>query len=58
MADIQFMAFPRLPGYAEIGWSPATGRAWDEYRHRLAAHSLYLTAMGVNFYCSPQVPWP
>jgi hexosaminidase len=57
MADIEFMAFPRLPGYAEIGWSPATGRAWDEYRLRLAAHGPRLTALGVNFYRSPQVPW-
>ena len=56
--DVEFMAFPRLPGYAEIGWSPETGRNWDEYRIRLAAHGPRLTAMGVNFYRSPQVPWP
>jgi hexosaminidase len=57
MADIEFMAFPRLPGYAEIGWSPATGRGWDEYRLRLATHGPRLTALGVNFYKSTQVPW-
>ncbi len=57
IADIEFMAFPRLPGYAEIGWSPATGRAWEEYRLRLAAHGPRLTALGVNFYRSTQVPW-
>ena len=56
--DIEFMAFPRLPGYAEIGWSPATGRSWDEYRIRLGVHGLRLTAMGVNFYRSLLVPWP
>jgi len=58
IADVEFMAFPRLPGYAEIGWSPETGRNWDEYRIRLAAHGPRLTAMGVNFYRSPRVPWP
>jgi hexosaminidase len=56
--DVEFMAFPRLPGCAEIGWSPETGRNWDEYRIRLAAHGPRLTAMGVNFYRSPLVPWP
>ncbi len=55
--DIEFMAFPRLPGYAEIGWSPEEGRSWDEYRLRLAAHGLRWKAMDVNFYPSPQVPW-
>jgi hexosaminidase len=25
--DIEFMAFPRLPGLAELGWSKATGRS-------------------------------
>jgi hexosaminidase len=57
MADIEFMAFPRLPGCAEIGWSPVTGRSWSEYRTRLAAHGPRLTALGVNFYRSPEIPW-
>ncbi len=58
LADLEFMAFPRLPGYAEIGWSPADGRRWDEYRLRLGAQGPRLTAMGVSFYPSPEVPWP
>lgn len=58
IADVEFMAFPRLPGCAEIGWSPAAGRAWDDYKLRLGAHGERLSAMGVNFYRSPQVPWP
>ncbi len=55
--DIEFMAFPRLPGHAEIGWSPAEGRSWEEYRLRLAAHGPRFEAMEINFYRSPQVPW-
>ncbi|MCI0396299.1 MAG: family 20 glycosylhydrolase [Chloroflexi bacterium] len=55
--DIEFMAFPRLPGHAEIGWSPAGARSWDEYRLRLAAHGPRLAAMAVDFYQSPSVPW-
>lgn len=57
MDDIEFMAFPRLAGYAEIGWSPATGRSWDEYRTRLGAQATRLEAMGMNFFRSPLVPW-
>jgi hexosaminidase len=55
--DIEFMAFPRLPGLAELGWSPATGRSWDEYRFRLAAQGPRWDALGINYYRSPQVPW-
>jgi hexosaminidase len=55
--DIEFLAFPRLPGLAEIGWSRATGRSWAEYRHRLAAHGPRWDAMGINYHRSPQVPW-
>jgi hexosaminidase len=57
MADVEFMAFPRLTGYAEIGWSPAEGRSWDEYRLRLGAHGPRLAAMEVNFYRAAEVPW-
>ncbi len=55
--EVEWLAFPRLPGHAEIGWSQAECRGWEEYRLRLAAHGPRLTAMGVDFYRSPQVPW-
>jgi hexosaminidase len=54
--DLEYMAFPRLPGYAEIGWS-AAGRNFEEYKLRLAGHGPRLTGLGVNFYRSPLVPW-
>lgn len=56
-ADIEYMVFPRLLGVAEIAWSPAHGRAWDEYRTRLSAHGRRLAARGVNFYRDPCVDW-
>jgi hexosaminidase len=55
--DIEFMTFPRLAGHAEIGWSPAVGRNWEEFRERLGSHGPRWAIMGVNFYRSPQVPW-
>lgn len=57
MSDIEFMAFPRLAGVAEIGWSPAAARSWPSYRERLGAHGARWTALGVNFYRAPEVPW-
>jgi hexosaminidase len=56
--DLDFMTFPRLPGIAEIGWSPVEGRSWDSYRGRLAAHGARWTAAGIAFYRSPEVAWP
>ncbi len=56
LQDIEYMAFPRILGYAELGWSPAGG-SWDEYKLRLAAQGPRLAAMGINYYASPQVPW-
>ncbi|MBW2629860.1 MAG: family 20 glycosylhydrolase, partial [Deltaproteobacteria bacterium] len=57
-ADIDFMMFPRLLGYAELGWSPRDGRSWEEYRERLAQHGPRLDARDVAFYRSPLVDWP
>ena len=57
-ADIDFMMFPRLLGYAELGWSPRDERSWEEYRGRLAQHGLRLDSQGVAFYRSPLVDWP
>ena len=56
-ADIEYLMFPRLAGVAEIGWTPQRLRVWDDYRLRLAAQEPRWTALGINFYRSPQVPW-
>jgi hexosaminidase len=55
--DMDYMLFPRLPGCAEIGWTPQEKHRWEEYRQRLANHGKRLAAMGINFYRSPQVDW-
>ncbi len=56
-ADLDRMTFPWLIGYAEIGWSPAAGRNWLEYRKRLATHGSRLAALGVGFYQSREISW-
>ena len=55
--DIEYMLFPRLPGVAEVGWTPASRRQWEEYRVRLAAHARRWEVLGVDYYKSPRVPW-
>ncbi|WP_432095471.1 beta-N-acetylhexosaminidase [Streptomyces sp. bgisy100] len=55
---IEFMAFPRLPGIAELGWSPAATHDWEAYRKRLAAQAPRWAELGIDYYRSPQVPWP
>lgn len=57
MDELEYMVFPRLLGLAEIGWSPAAVRSWDNYRERLGKHASRFKAMDINYYASPQVPW-
>ncbi|MER5911605.1 beta-N-acetylhexosaminidase [Streptomyces sp. NPDC001982] len=56
-ADIEYMAFPRVAGVAELGWSPAATHDWDAYKVRLAAQGPRWEARGMAYYRSPQVPW-
>ena len=55
-AEADYMLFPRLAGHAELAWSGAVHN-FAEYRRRLAHHGKRLSALGVNFYRSPQVAW-
>ena len=57
MRDVEYMAFPRLPAIAEVAWSPADARRWDDFKVRLGAHGPRFTALGINFYRAPSVPW-
>ena len=52
MNEIEYMAFPRLAGIAELAWSP-NGRVWDEYKVRLAAHEPHMESLGINFFRDP-----
>ena len=57
MDDLEYMAFPRLAGVAEVAWSPQEGRQWTEFRARLGAQAPRWTALGINAYWSPTVEW-
>ena len=54
---VEYLAMPRLPALAEVAWSPQSGRDWERFRRRIAAHGPRWNYLGVNFYRSPQIPW-
>ena len=55
--EMEYLVLPRLLGYAEIGWTPASLQSWEDYKLRLAHHGRRLEEMGVNFYRSDLIPW-
>ncbi len=57
ISELEYLAFPRAIGYAELGWTPKELRNWDTYKKRLADQEYYLKRMNVNYYESALVPW-
>jgi hexosaminidase len=55
--EAEYLLFPRLLGYAEIGWTPYEMRNLDDYKVRLAHHGARMKAMGISFYPSTLVDW-
>ena len=57
MNELEYLAFPRLPGYAEIGWTNTDKRDWHHYKNRLGKHGPRFESLDINYYKSPLVPW-
>jgi hexosaminidase len=57
LADVRFMAFPRLLAIAEIGWTPRAARDWSSFRDRLAAFGSRWDAEGIAFHRSAEIDW-
>ncbi len=55
--DIEYLAFPRIAAIAEIAWTPQDRRDWNEFKQRLGAQARRWSALGINFYRSPQIRW-
>jgi hexosaminidase len=51
------MLLPRLAAVAEVAWTPAAQRDWDDFAERVAGHGPYWDADGLAWYPSPQVDW-
>jgi len=56
--DIDYMAFPRLPAIAELGWSPWSTHDDAAFDARLAAQGPRWKVMGINYYHAGQINWP
>jgi len=57
LEEIESLLFPRLPGYAEIGWTDAADRKWEEYKFRLGRQAERFKLMDIHYYPSTKVPW-
>jgi len=55
VADLEYLALPRLAAIAEVAWS-GPGE-WAEFRSRLAAQAAHWDAHGVGYFRSSEV-WP
>jgi len=55
--ELEYLAFPRVIGYSELGWTPAEQRNWDDYKVRLAGQVPYMTRNKINYYKSELVDW-
>lgn len=47
---VDYMIYPRLLGYAEIGWTPKEARDWSEYKNRLEKQGERMKNQGINYY--------
>jgi hexosaminidase len=50
LSQLEYMAFPRLSGLAEVLWSSKGTRNWKDFRRRLAVHEKRLQELGINYY--------
>lgn len=55
--ELEYLAFPRVIGYSELGWTPASERNWEDYKTRLVGQLPYLKRNNINFYKSAKIPW-
>lgn len=56
-AELEYLAFPRAVGYAELGWTPEENRNWEDYKVRLAAQQPFMERNNVNFYRTKLIDW-
>lgn len=53
--ELEYLAFPRVIGHAEVGWTPQNMRDWEDYRQRLRSHFSRMENQGINFFKDPVI---
>jgi len=54
---VEFLALPRIPALAEVGWTPQGQRSWESFKMRVATHAPRWNILGLNYYRSPEISW-
>jgi hexosaminidase len=57
ISAVHYLAVPRLPALAEVGWTPQERRDWTGLRERLATHAPRWRFLGINYHPSVEIPW-
>jgi hexosaminidase len=49
LSQVEYMTFPRLCALAEVVWSPAASRNWEDFTQRLPIHLRRLDELGIHY---------
>ncbi len=55
--ELEYLAFPRMIGYAELSWTEEKNRDWEKFKVRLANQAPYMDRMNIKYYPSPRIDW-
>ncbi|NJB37558.1 family 20 glycosylhydrolase [Croceivirga sp. JEA036] len=55
--DLEYLAFPRVIGIAELGWTQEEFYDWESYKKRLGLQVPYLKRNSINYFNAQEVPW-
>ncbi|MGL4848459.1 MAG: family 20 glycosylhydrolase [Clostridium sp.] len=53
--ELEYMIYPRLLGYSEIGWTTKENRNWNEYKKRLKIQGNRMSLKNINYYKSLEI---
>lgn len=55
--DLYWLLLPRLAAVAEVAWTSADRREWDDFADRVRVRARRWDEQGLTWYRSPQVDW-
>jgi hexosaminidase len=55
--ELEYLAYPRVIGYAELGWSTKENLNWEDYKKRLASQQQFLDRMNIKYYPTKLIDW-
>lgn len=56
--DAEYMLFPRLYALAEVAWTPAARKNWDDFARRLPTRLKWLSQQKINYATAMYNPYP